>query len=438
VERTNNTFGAMVRCLLYSAGLSAIFRSAALVHAVYLKNRLYHKALHQTPHKVWTRGKSPLDHLRTFGALVTAGKPEKRPAKADHHTDHGVLLGYGATTKHVHYFDQTTNREKMSTHHTIDEARYGKTHRPPVPQILMGMGYEWQPVLPAITTPPPHSRYPMCSRHKTVPTFSCKLLTLTINEFTSAPFAVIASVTTSDIDHNNSVAVTFSTDSFGPSLSETILVSGIHLTPGLDLHYYVYRHHCQLIKMDPGKPSHRLSQWKSCFQSTYILSIDTMSIHTVADARLVISEARSAKRNSVFIAFAKDDDPNCRSAVGLPQIYFDQLRIMRGHIENTVRAVVHKTIMGPNFIRCTLQKQFDWKDWLASEWIQLDNYDKQNMFGTPCTAPIDWTERHIIALMACASNANASDMFTKKVGKILFARQNDYISSRTIFFRFNP
>jgi hypothetical protein len=38
VERPNGTFGAIVRYLLYSAGLSAIFWPAALVDAVYLNN----------------------------------------------------------------------------------------------------------------------------------------------------------------------------------------------------------------------------------------------------------------------------------------------------------------------------------------------------------------------------------------------------------------
>jgi hypothetical protein len=36
------------------------------------------------------------------------------------------------------------NRENMSTHHTIDEAHYGKNRRPLGPQILMDMGYEQQ------------------------------------------------------------------------------------------------------------------------------------------------------------------------------------------------------------------------------------------------------------------------------------------------------
>jgi hypothetical protein len=114
VDRSNGTFGVMVRCLLYIVDLSELFWTA-------------------TPHEAWTGENPPLSHLLTFGALVAAHEPERRPAKADRHTAREVLLGYGATTKHVRYFDQMMNREKLSTHHTIDEAHYGKTHRPPGP-----------------------------------------------------------------------------------------------------------------------------------------------------------------------------------------------------------------------------------------------------------------------------------------------------------------
>jgi hypothetical protein len=56
-----------------------------------------------------------------------------------------------------------------------------------------------------------------------------------MNEFTSALVAVIASITVYDIDCNNSVTVTFSTDPFGPSFPETIIVSGLHPALNLDL-----------------------------------------------------------------------------------------------------------------------------------------------------------------------------------------------------------
>jgi hypothetical protein len=372
VKWANGTFGAMVRCLLYSAGLHTHFWSAALVHAVYLKNLHYHKTLCITPHEAWKGEKPSLAHLRTFCALVTARKPGRRPAKADRHIAHGVLLGYGSTPTHIRYFDQTMNREKLSTHHMIDEAHYGTTKRPPGPHILMDMGYDQEPVLLALTNVPPNLRYPFRSRHGYVTPFVCKLLSLPMNYFTSAPVAVIASVSSSDIACNSSVTVTFSTDPFWQSFPETILVSGIHPTIGLVLHYDVDRHRCQLIKMDLGTPSHRLPQWKSRLRSAYIVSIDTMSVHTI----------------SIVVVFTKKDAPNCLSAVGLHQPYFDQLQLMRGHIDNTVLAVVHKAITGPKFNHRTLQKQLDWNDWLAIEWIQLDNYDKQEMFGAPRTVPV--------------------------------------------------
>ena len=62
---------------------------------------------------------------------------------------------------------------------------------------------------------------------------------------------------------------------------------------------------------------------------------------------------------------------------------------MKGHIDQAVLTVVHKAITGPKYNRHSLQKQLDWKDWQAAEWIQLDNYDTQSMFGPPCTAPVD-------------------------------------------------
>jgi hypothetical protein len=48
-EIYNNTLAVKVRTLLYGSGLPAKFWSAALVHAVYLHNRLVHSALNKTP-----------------------------------------------------------------------------------------------------------------------------------------------------------------------------------------------------------------------------------------------------------------------------------------------------------------------------------------------------------------------------------------------------
>jgi hypothetical protein len=140
---------------------------------------------------------------------------------------------------------------------------------------------------------------------------------------------------------------------------------------------------CQLVAMTPGTPSYRLHQCKSRLRHAFLLSVDTTDVHTISDVHQAIALARQAAQTSVVIVITKDKAKNSLSAVGLPQLYVDQLRVMKAHIAHPVQAVVHKAITGPKFNRRGLQKQSDWPEWRDSEWIQLDNYDKQGMFGIP-------------------------------------------------------
>jgi hypothetical protein len=140
--------------------------------------------------------------------------------------------------------------------------------------------------------------------------------------------------------------------------------------------------------MTPGTPSHRLHQWKLRLRHTFLLSVDTTALHTISDVHQAIALARQDVQTSVLIVFTNDDAKNSLSAVGLPQLYFDQLRVMKAHITHTVQAVVRKAITSPKSNRLSLHKQYYWPEWRDSEWVQLDNYDKQGMFGIPCTAPL--------------------------------------------------
>jgi hypothetical protein len=295
----------------------------------------------------------------------------------------------------VHYFDLTTNREKLSSHPAIDEAHYGTARRPAGAQILMDVGYD----IPSLPLVPLQSSqfamYPKRSHHKCITPLSCTLISLPLHEFTPAPVAFAASLAASsrplhgsDVHCNYGITVTFSTDPFGPSFPETISISGIHPSLGLELRHDMDRQRCQLVAMTPGTPSHRLHKWKWHLCHAFLLSVDTTSVHTISDVHQAIALARQAAQTSVVIVFTMDEAKNSLSAVGLPQLYFDQLRVMKAHIAHTVQAVVHKAITDPKFNRRSLQKQSDWPEWRDSEWIQLDNYDKQGMFGIPCTAPL--------------------------------------------------
>jgi hypothetical protein len=114
-----------------------------------------------------------------------------------------------------------------------------------------------------------------------------------------------------------------------------------------------------------------------------------MSVHTIDGVHLIISEARWPNRNFVVVLFTNNDAPNFISSIGIPQLYLNHLRITNGHAANIVLVVVHKAITGPTSNFRTLQKQLDWKDWIMAEWIKVDKYDNQNMFGPPCTATVD-------------------------------------------------
>jgi len=124
VERPNCTLGDMMRTLLHSANLGPEYWSWALIHAVYLKNWLPHRALGQTPFQAYTGHKPNLKKLWLFGCPVIARLPGKRPAKLGTHAAMGFFLGYTGTDNNVYYQDHLTKRIKISTHVTFDEAGY--------------------------------------------------------------------------------------------------------------------------------------------------------------------------------------------------------------------------------------------------------------------------------------------------------------------------
>mmetsp|Transcript_23363 Transcript_23363/g.33516 ORF Transcript_23363/g.33516 Transcript_23363/m.33516 type:complete len:1554 (+) Transcript_23363:3270-7931(+) len=142
VERPNQTLGIMVRCLLSTANLQPEYWSWAILHAVYIKNRLPHRAIGCTPFEAWTGRQPNVKHLRIFGCPVVVRLKGERAAKLDNHTTNGFFLGYTATDKNIYYQDSSSKRIKIATHVTFDEA--GMTlppaQRTPAMNALIALG----------------------------------------------------------------------------------------------------------------------------------------------------------------------------------------------------------------------------------------------------------------------------------------------------------
>ena len=146
-ERPNRSLAVIMRCLLRNSGLGPEYWSWALVHAAYIKNRLPHRSTGQTPYFGWSGKKPSIKYLRIFGCPVIVRLPGPQPAKLDHHTAHGVFLGYTATDHNIYYQDFKTKRVKIATHVKFDEAGYTlpKASLPPAMQILQDLGHKEPP-----------------------------------------------------------------------------------------------------------------------------------------------------------------------------------------------------------------------------------------------------------------------------------------------------
>ena len=144
VERPNRTFGKMMRCMLHAAGLGPQFWSYALLHAVYIYNRLPHSSTGVSPYTAYTGTLPTAKYLRIFGCRVIVRRIGERAAKLDHHTNAGTFLGYTATDKNIIYMDEQTREIKTSTYVVFDEAHL-TAHRiraPPSAVFLQRLGFD--------------------------------------------------------------------------------------------------------------------------------------------------------------------------------------------------------------------------------------------------------------------------------------------------------
>ena len=174
-ENPNRVFANMIRCLLHSAGMSSKFWNYALLHAVYLKNRMPHKTLGNTttPYEMISKKKPDLSHLRVFGCRVYVRKPGKRKYKLDLNYYRGVFLGYTATADNIYYYDIDSDNIKIAKHVTYDEAgmTLSKMDLSPGVHALQMVGY---------TT----SKLPQATSTGDIRLNGCNIITARWNKFT--------------------------------------------------------------------------------------------------------------------------------------------------------------------------------------------------------------------------------------------------------------
>jgi hypothetical protein len=132
-EIYNAKLAVRARTLLFGLGLPAKFWSSALIHTVYLHNRLVHTVTWKTPFEAMFGMKPDLSALKEFGSRVCVKRSGKRRVKLDRHDFKGIFLGYTATDQNIVYLDLDTGVVKSSHHAQFNEAWYLQPARPPAP-----------------------------------------------------------------------------------------------------------------------------------------------------------------------------------------------------------------------------------------------------------------------------------------------------------------
>ena len=138
-ERPHRTLGNMMKSMLKGANLDKRFWADALLHAVYLKNRLPHQTLGMTPYERMMRRKPDLSHLRVFGTKVIIKDKNIRNGKLTDNVIIGIFLRFTGIDRNILFFNTKTNQTHSARHVEYDETHYHDKNPPRYAQCLQNL-----------------------------------------------------------------------------------------------------------------------------------------------------------------------------------------------------------------------------------------------------------------------------------------------------------
>jgi hypothetical protein len=197
-----------------------------------------------------------------------------------------------------------------------------------------------------------------------------------------------------------------SPDSYHDSFDELLNIRHLDISQHATASLSLLEHNGKVLlaSMAPGTPSAKMLWWRTRIRGAWLIKIGSHFIHLINDARLAIVTIHASSTTHIPLLFAHPKTCPIISRHGLPiilsapftQQVHDQLNnrwkfstvadhlrcnpsyqlVDDGGVHNAVTFVMKLT-------RSKLMKQPDWNEWLASEYMQLDQYEAQGMFGDP-------------------------------------------------------
>ena len=170
-----------------------------------------------------------------------------------------------------------------------------------------------------------------------------------------------------------------------------------------------------LADIAKGTLAAKIPRWRSRLRGAWLREIGGSEVTTESDVRQTLATIRSDNRKSCWLTFSHPEIAHGLTNDGIPQINVDQLNPRHlfhqaapiGELNAAPRpsfptpdigapaaaaatlreikdgGVVNGIGLAYKLTRGKLLIAPDWDDWRQSEYTQLDQYDKQGMFGAP-------------------------------------------------------
>jgi hypothetical protein len=156
--------------------------------------------------------------------------------------------------------------------------------------------------------------------------------------------------------------------------------------------------------MAPGTPGAKVDRWRVNLRGAWLIKIGTTVVSTISEAQSAFQALYTAGTPSVTLLFSHPELRRNISNKGLPIVssapFTQQIHDQLNHrwdfatvADYLRKAPPYKVVNSGDVLsyisrvmkltRGNLLRQDDWDDWQESEFLQLDQYDAQNMFGSP-------------------------------------------------------
>jgi hypothetical protein len=176
-----------------------------------------------------------------------------------------------------------------------------------------------------------------------------------------------------------------------------------HKTAGLSLYKRNGRVH--LASISPSTPAARICDWRTCIRGAWLIKVDDTLVTSINYVSMAFEALRMTLSPLTTLLFSHPEIQPNLSQDGIPivslapflQHTHDQLNnrwefttlaehlctcrplyelVDLGDVLNVVTRVMH-------LLRGKVLKQPDWDEWQSLEYLQLNQYDAQGMFGQP-------------------------------------------------------